>query len=90
MFGNSRISFCADGLFGQCQAPHQEPVQYQVSVPVLHKLQEVLKDLMVQGESLNTAAHLIQLMCTKTEGGIWFPLLCLRDHCMCNNFLAQY
>uniref|UniRef100_A0A3P8PMX6 Uncharacterized protein n=1 Tax=Astatotilapia calliptera TaxID=8154 RepID=A0A3P8PMX6_ASTCA len=49
MFGNSRISFCADGLFGQCQAPHQEPVQYQVSVPVLHKLQEVLKDLMVQG-----------------------------------------
>ncbi|XP_019207458.2 receptor-type tyrosine-protein phosphatase-like N isoform X5 [Oreochromis niloticus] len=49
MLGNSRISFCADGLFGQCQAPHQEPVQYQVSVPVLHKLQEVLKDLMVQG-----------------------------------------
>ncbi|XP_040887882.1 receptor-type tyrosine-protein phosphatase-like N isoform X2 [Toxotes jaculatrix] len=38
-----------DGLFGQCQAPHQEPVQYQVSVPVLHKLQEVLRDLMVQG-----------------------------------------
>uniref|UniRef100_A0A3B4TWG7 Protein tyrosine phosphatase receptor type N n=1 Tax=Seriola dumerili TaxID=41447 RepID=A0A3B4TWG7_SERDU len=38
-----------DGLFGQCQAPQQEPVQYQVSVPVLHKLQEVLKDLMVQG-----------------------------------------
>ncbi|XP_039998096.1 receptor-type tyrosine-protein phosphatase-like N [Xiphias gladius] len=38
-----------DGLFGQCQAPHQEPVQYQVSVPVLHRLQEVLKDLMVQG-----------------------------------------
>ncbi|XP_016894028.1 receptor-type tyrosine-protein phosphatase-like N isoform X2 [Cynoglossus semilaevis] len=38
-----------DGLFGQCQSPHQEPVQYQVSVPVLHKLQEVLKDLMVQG-----------------------------------------
>uniref|UniRef100_A0A1A8J4Y3 Protein tyrosine phosphatase, receptor type, Nb n=1 Tax=Nothobranchius kuhntae TaxID=321403 RepID=A0A1A8J4Y3_NOTKU len=38
-----------DGLFGQCQVPNQEPVQYQVSVPVLHKLQEVLKDLMVQG-----------------------------------------
>ncbi|XP_051798337.1 receptor-type tyrosine-protein phosphatase-like N isoform X2 [Acanthochromis polyacanthus] len=38
-----------DGLFGQCQDPQQEPVQYQVSVPVLHKLQEVLKDLMVQG-----------------------------------------
>lgn len=45
------VSSCADGLFGQCQAPHQEPIQYQVSVPVLHKLQEVLKDLMVQGES---------------------------------------
>ncbi|XP_023285653.1 receptor-type tyrosine-protein phosphatase-like N [Seriola lalandi dorsalis] len=38
-----------DGLFGQCRAPQREPVQYQVSVPVLHKLQEVLKDLMVQG-----------------------------------------
>ncbi|XP_069020078.1 receptor-type tyrosine-protein phosphatase-like N isoform X2 [Embiotoca jacksoni] len=45
-----RDQLCSDdGLFGQCQAPHQEPVQYQVSVPVLHKLQEVLKDLTVQG-----------------------------------------
>ncbi|KAG8004531.1 Receptor-type tyrosine-protein phosphatase-like N, partial [Nibea albiflora] len=43
------VSSCADGLFGQCQPPHQEPVRYQVSVQVLHKLQEVLKDLMVQG-----------------------------------------
>uniref|UniRef100_A0A672IR46 Protein tyrosine phosphatase receptor type Nb n=1 Tax=Salarias fasciatus TaxID=181472 RepID=A0A672IR46_SALFA len=43
------FSLCPDGLFGQCRAPHQEPVQYQVSVSVLHKLQEVLKDLMVQG-----------------------------------------
>uniref|UniRef100_A0A7N6FBL2 Protein tyrosine phosphatase receptor type Nb n=1 Tax=Anabas testudineus TaxID=64144 RepID=A0A7N6FBL2_ANATE len=43
------LSSCADGLFGQCQAPHEEPVQYQVSVPILHKLQEVLRDLMVQG-----------------------------------------
>ncbi|KAM9334309.1 receptor-type tyrosine-protein phosphatase-like N [Symphorus nematophorus] len=43
------VSSCADGLFGQCQGPRQEPVQYQVSVQVLHKLQEVLKDLMVQG-----------------------------------------
>ncbi|TKS66502.1 Receptor-type tyrosine-protein phosphatase-like N [Collichthys lucidus] len=38
-----------DGLFGQCQPPHQEPVRYQVSVQVLHKLQEVLKDLMGKG-----------------------------------------
>ncbi|XP_013877238.1 receptor-type tyrosine-protein phosphatase-like N [Austrofundulus limnaeus] len=46
----SRDQLCSnDGLFGQCQAPNQEPAQYQVSVPVLHKLQEVLKDLMVQG-----------------------------------------
>lgn len=50
---NLWLSSCADGLFGQCQAPHQEPVQYQVSVQVLHKLQEVLKDLMVQGGSLS-------------------------------------
>uniref|UniRef100_A0A7N8X7K4 Protein tyrosine phosphatase receptor type Nb n=1 Tax=Mastacembelus armatus TaxID=205130 RepID=A0A7N8X7K4_9TELE len=40
--------FCY-GLFGQCQAPHQEHIQYQVSVPVLRRLQDVLKDLMVQG-----------------------------------------
>ncbi|KAM9835991.1 LOW QUALITY PROTEIN: receptor-type tyrosine-protein phosphatase-like N [Aulostomus maculatus] len=38
-----------DGLFGRCRSPNQEPVQYQVSVPLLHRLQEVLKDLMVQG-----------------------------------------
>ncbi|XP_026219802.1 receptor-type tyrosine-protein phosphatase-like N isoform X2 [Anabas testudineus] len=45
-----RDQLCSDdGLFGQCQAPHEEPVQYQVSVPILHKLQEVLRDLMVQG-----------------------------------------
>uniref|UniRef100_A0A667XEG7 Protein tyrosine phosphatase receptor type N n=1 Tax=Myripristis murdjan TaxID=586833 RepID=A0A667XEG7_9TELE len=40
---------CADGLFGQCQAPQQPPVQYQLSVPVLHKLQEVLRQLLMQG-----------------------------------------
>ncbi|XP_029930796.1 LOW QUALITY PROTEIN: receptor-type tyrosine-protein phosphatase-like N [Myripristis murdjan] len=38
-----------DGLFGQCQAPQQPPVQYQLSVPVLHKLQEVLRQLLMQG-----------------------------------------
>ncbi|XP_054651353.1 receptor-type tyrosine-protein phosphatase-like N isoform X3 [Dunckerocampus dactyliophorus] len=38
-----------DGLFGQCRARHQEPILYLVSLPTLHKLQEVLKDLMVQG-----------------------------------------
>ncbi|KAJ8003973.1 hypothetical protein DPEC_G00153970 [Dallia pectoralis] len=40
-----------DGLFGQCRQPQQEWVQYEVSVPVLHKLQEVLKELMMQGLS---------------------------------------
>lgn len=38
-----------DGLFGQCQSPDRAPVQYQVSVPVLHRLQQVLKELMDQG-----------------------------------------
>lgn len=46
------MSSCTDGLFGQCQAAHQQPVQYQVSMQTLHKLQDVLKDLMVQGEFL--------------------------------------
>lgn len=41
-----------DGLFGQCQAAYQQPIHYQVSVQTLHKLQDVLKDLMVQGEFL--------------------------------------
>uniref|UniRef100_A0A8C9U2K4 Protein tyrosine phosphatase receptor type N n=1 Tax=Scleropages formosus TaxID=113540 RepID=A0A8C9U2K4_SCLFO len=48
-----RLTLCClpDGLFGQCQAPGQERVQYQVSVPVLQRLQEVLKQLMLQGLS---------------------------------------
>nr|XP_046195739.1 receptor-type tyrosine-protein phosphatase-like N isoform X2 [Oncorhynchus gorbuscha] len=40
-----------DGLFGQCLLPQQEMVLYEVSVPVLHRLQEVLKELMMQGLS---------------------------------------
>ncbi|XP_061535382.1 receptor-type tyrosine-protein phosphatase-like N isoform X2 [Phycodurus eques] len=45
-----REQLCSDdGLFGQCWAPHHDPVQYLVSVPALYKLQEVLKDLMEQG-----------------------------------------
>uniref|UniRef100_A0A8C9TT54 Protein tyrosine phosphatase receptor type N n=1 Tax=Scleropages formosus TaxID=113540 RepID=A0A8C9TT54_SCLFO len=49
----NRLTLCClpDGLFGQCQAPGQERVQYQVSVPVLQRLQEVLKQLMLQGLS---------------------------------------
>ncbi|XP_027866337.1 receptor-type tyrosine-protein phosphatase-like N isoform X1 [Xiphophorus couchianus] len=38
-----------DGLLGQCRAPDQKPVRYRVSGPVLLRMQEVLKDLMVQG-----------------------------------------
>ncbi|XP_023820256.1 receptor-type tyrosine-protein phosphatase-like N isoform X2 [Oryzias latipes] len=45
-----RDQLCSDdGLFGQCQDPLQEPARYQVSIPVLRRLQEVLKDLMLQG-----------------------------------------
>ncbi|RVE75213.1 hypothetical protein OJAV_G00014400 [Oryzias javanicus] len=45
-----RDQLCSDdGLFGQCQDPLQEAARYQVSIPVLRRLQEVLKDLMVQG-----------------------------------------
>ncbi|XP_030642523.1 protein tyrosine phosphatase receptor type Na [Chanos chanos] len=48
----SREQVCMDDrLFGQCQSSRQEQVQYQVSVPVLQRLQEVLKHLMMQGFS---------------------------------------
>ncbi|XP_045909856.1 protein tyrosine phosphatase receptor type Na [Micropterus dolomieu] len=40
-----------DGLFGQCRISKQDQVQYQVSVPVLKRMQEVLKQLMLQGFS---------------------------------------
>ncbi|XP_052005066.1 receptor-type tyrosine-protein phosphatase-like N [Xyrauchen texanus] len=47
-----REQFCSDDrLFGQCRRSRQEQVQYQVSVPVLQRLQEVLKQLMIQGFS---------------------------------------
>ncbi|KAM3861928.1 protein tyrosine phosphatase receptor type Na [Diretmus argenteus] len=48
----TREQFCSDdGLFGQCRSPKQDHVQYQVSVPVLKRMQEVLKQLMLQGLS---------------------------------------
>ncbi|XP_041807009.1 protein tyrosine phosphatase receptor type Na [Chelmon rostratus] len=47
-----RDQFCSDdGLFGQCRSSKQDQVQYQVSVPVLKRMQEVLKQLMLQGLS---------------------------------------
>lgn len=46
--------FYPDGLFGQCQSSKQDLVQYQVSVPVLKRMQEVLKQLMLQGEEGNS------------------------------------
>uniref|UniRef100_H3DG99 Protein tyrosine phosphatase receptor type Na n=1 Tax=Tetraodon nigroviridis TaxID=99883 RepID=H3DG99_TETNG len=47
-----RDQFCSDdGLFGQCLSSKQDKVQYQVSVPVLKRMQEVLKQLMLQGLS---------------------------------------
>ncbi|XP_074515695.1 protein tyrosine phosphatase receptor type Na isoform X2 [Sebastes fasciatus] len=48
----ARDQFCSDdGLFGQCRSSKQDLVQYQVSVPVLKRMQEVLKQLMQQGLS---------------------------------------
>uniref|UniRef100_A0AAX7T644 Protein tyrosine phosphatase receptor type Na n=1 Tax=Astatotilapia calliptera TaxID=8154 RepID=A0AAX7T644_ASTCA len=47
-----RIHVCiSDGLFGQCRTSKQDQVQYQVSVPVLKRMQEVLKQLMLEGET---------------------------------------
>ncbi|TSK92890.1 Receptor-type tyrosine-protein phosphatase-like N [Bagarius yarrelli] len=50
----SRDQFCSDDKLlsvGQCQKFRHEEVRYQVSVPVLQRLQEVLKQLMMQGFS---------------------------------------
>ncbi|XP_033472970.2 protein tyrosine phosphatase receptor type Na isoform X1 [Epinephelus lanceolatus] len=48
----TRDQFCSDdGLFGQCRSSKQDLVQYQVSVPVLKRMQEVLKQLMMHGLS---------------------------------------
>uniref|UniRef100_H2UFW5 Protein tyrosine phosphatase receptor type Na n=1 Tax=Takifugu rubripes TaxID=31033 RepID=H2UFW5_TAKRU len=41
----------SNGLFGQCLSSKQDKVQYQVSVQVLKRMQEVLKQLMLQGLS---------------------------------------
>uniref|UniRef100_A0A671KDP0 Receptor-type tyrosine-protein phosphatase-like N n=1 Tax=Sinocyclocheilus anshuiensis TaxID=1608454 RepID=A0A671KDP0_9TELE len=46
-----------DKLFGQCRSSRHDQVQYQVSVPVLQRLQEVLKELMIQGKHTHTHAH---------------------------------
>ncbi|XP_028291513.1 protein tyrosine phosphatase receptor type Na isoform X2 [Gouania willdenowi] len=48
----TRDQFCSDdGLFGQCRGSKHGVVQYQVTVPVLKRMQEVLKQLMLQGLS---------------------------------------
>lgn len=48
----TREQFCSDdGLFGQCRTSKQDQVQYQLSVPVLKRMQDVLKQLMQQGLS---------------------------------------
>ncbi|XP_066497117.1 protein tyrosine phosphatase receptor type Na isoform X2 [Hoplias malabaricus] len=48
----SKEQFCSDDrLFGQCRSSRLDQVQYQVSVPVLQRLQGVLKQLMMQGFS---------------------------------------
>uniref|UniRef100_A0A3Q1JK78 Uncharacterized protein n=1 Tax=Anabas testudineus TaxID=64144 RepID=A0A3Q1JK78_ANATE len=45
--------FIPDGLFGQCRTSKQDQVRYQVSVPVLKRMQEVLKQLMLQDNVSN-------------------------------------
>uniref|UniRef100_A0A9J8AL95 Protein tyrosine phosphatase receptor type Na n=1 Tax=Cyprinus carpio carpio TaxID=630221 RepID=A0A9J8AL95_CYPCA len=47
-----------DKLFGQCWSSRHDQVQYQVSVPVLQRLQEVLKELMIQGKHTHTHTHI--------------------------------
>ncbi|XP_041931423.1 protein tyrosine phosphatase receptor type Na isoform X2 [Alosa sapidissima] len=48
----SRDQLCSDDrLFGQCLNSPQERVQYQLTVPILQRLQQVLKELMMQGLS---------------------------------------
>uniref|UniRef100_A0A8C4GNG9 Protein tyrosine phosphatase receptor type Na n=1 Tax=Dicentrarchus labrax TaxID=13489 RepID=A0A8C4GNG9_DICLA len=49
--------FIPDGLFGQCRSSKQDQVQYQVSVPVLKRMQEVLKQLMLQGKIIHGNNH---------------------------------
>jgi len=44
----------ADKIFGQCRSSRHDQVQYRVSVPVLQRLQEVLKELMIQGKHTHT------------------------------------
>ncbi|XP_031437779.1 protein tyrosine phosphatase receptor type Na [Clupea harengus] len=47
-----RDQMCSDDrLFGQCVSSPHERVQYQLTVPILQRLQQVLKELMVQGLS---------------------------------------
>lgn len=48
------LFFIPDGLFGQCLSSKQDRVQFQVSVTVLKRMQEVLKQLMLQGEIIDT------------------------------------
>lgn len=44
----------ADGLFGQCQVGSvQDRPYFQVTSPVLQRLQDVLRHLMAQGEGGN-------------------------------------
>ncbi|MEQ2233827.1 hypothetical protein ILYODFUR_025795 [Ilyodon furcidens] len=46
-----RVHITQHGLFGQCRSSKEDQVQYQVTVPVLKRMQEVLKQLMLQGLS---------------------------------------
>lgn len=70
-----------DGLFGQCRASPQERVQYQVSVPVLHRLQEVLKELMMQGDFSHIQELLTKPIHTKVQSAAVKVNCYLSDGC---------
>uniref|UniRef100_A0A3Q1C547 Protein tyrosine phosphatase receptor type Na n=2 Tax=Amphiprion TaxID=80969 RepID=A0A3Q1C547_AMPOC len=63
--------FIPDGLFGQCRTSKQDQVQYQVSVPVLKRMQEVLKQLMLQGKTKHKkcidTAKTVKMQLLKTD-----------------------
>lgn len=51
IWSHHRLPFLADGLFGQCQVGSvQDRPYFQVTSPVLQRLQDVLRHLMAQGE----------------------------------------
>ncbi|XP_045563407.1 receptor-type tyrosine-protein phosphatase-like N [Salmo salar] len=66
-----------DGLFGQCRTSKQDQVKFQVSVPVLKRMQEVLKQLMLQG--LSWQDDITQYIVAKELGRVPHTTQSLKD-----------